>query len=167
MAGQTIFRGAIDFFIRLGIYDVVLPFLLIFTIVFAILDKTRILGKKKDINAVVALAFGLLTVGVPMAIKVMLNIIPIIAIIIVILLGWILTYGFIGGYKEGMELSILWRRTFQIILILAFIGAIAWATGTWNIISDKPWASQIGQTIILVGAMVAVFAIVISGKEEP
>ena len=36
------FRGVIDFLGKLGVYDVILPFLLIFTIVFAILEKTKI-----------------------------------------------------------------------------------------------------------------------------
>ncbi|MBW2999610.1 hypothetical protein KY339_02955, partial [Candidatus Woesearchaeota archaeon] len=58
---QTVFRGALDFFAEIGVYDVVLPFLLVFTIVFAVLEKTRILGvekvrdheySKKPLNAV-------------------------------------------------------------------------------------------------------------------
>ena len=47
----------------------VLPFLLVFTIVFAILEKTKIFGatkdgeSKKNINAVVALVLGLLMIA--------------------------------------------------------------------------------------------------------
>ena len=63
MADTTGFRGVIVFLEKLGVYDVVLPFLLVFTIVFAILEKTRVLGTddidgkpwpKKNLNAVVA-----------------------------------------------------------------------------------------------------------------
>ena len=35
------FRSAIDFFGQVGVYDVILPFLLVFTIMFAILEKTK------------------------------------------------------------------------------------------------------------------------------
>ena len=72
MAQQTIFRGAIEFFQRLGIYDVVLPFLLVFTIVFAILEKTRVLGTediegkkytKKNLNAIVSFVVAFLVVA--------------------------------------------------------------------------------------------------------
>lgn len=52
MAETSTFRGALEFFGRIGIFDVVLPFLLVFTIVFAILEKTRVFGteKIKDID---------------------------------------------------------------------------------------------------------------------
>lgn len=46
-----------------GVADVLLPFVLVFTIVFAILEKTKILGERNDrpvsnINAMVALVMG-------------------------------------------------------------------------------------------------------------
>ena len=45
------------------ISEAVLPFILIFTVVFAILQKSSILGKdKKQIDAMVALVFGLITI---------------------------------------------------------------------------------------------------------
>ena len=48
---------------RWGLTDVLLPFLLIFVIIFAILQKTKILGEsKKNLNVVVALVVGLLVV---------------------------------------------------------------------------------------------------------
>jgi hypothetical protein len=48
-----------------GLTDVLLPFLLIFTLVFAILQKTRILGQdKKNFNVVIALVMAL-TVVIP------------------------------------------------------------------------------------------------------
>ena len=145
--------------------NIVLPFLFIFTIVFAILEKTKVLGPKKDINAIVALVFGLVSVGVPSAVGVVLNFIPIIAVLIVIIIAWFMTYGFVGGWEKGV--SPAWQKTFQIILGIAFIGAIAWATGAYKYIIDKPWAGQVGQTVLLVGAIIAVIAIVISGRPEP
>jgi len=72
MAEVSTFRSVIEFFGDIGIYDVILPFLLIFTIVFAILEKTRIFGTekiegeevtKKNINAMVAFVVGFLVVA--------------------------------------------------------------------------------------------------------
>src|SRR3989338_6986549 len=57
----TPFRQVIEFFDTIGLFDVVLPFLLVFTIVFAILEKTKVLGTeeidgkkytKKNLNAI-------------------------------------------------------------------------------------------------------------------
>ena len=45
---DSVFGGTLVFFHDIGIYDVVLPFLLTFTIVFAMLEKTKIYGTEKD-----------------------------------------------------------------------------------------------------------------------
>ena len=46
-----------------GLTDVMLPFLLIFTLVFAIMQKTKILGEdKKNFNVIIALVMALLVV---------------------------------------------------------------------------------------------------------
>jgi len=143
--------------------NIILPFLFIFTITFAILEKTKFLGEKKDINAIVALVFGLVTVGVPWAIGVVMNIIPVVAVIIVVLISWLMTYGFIGGGEKAITPA--WKRFFQIILGLVFIGVIIWATGAYKIIANQSWASGIGETVLLIGAVIAVIAIVMSGKQ--
>ena len=61
------FRNIIDFFDKLGLFDVVLPFLLAFAIVFAIFEKTKVLGTdviegqvytKKNLNAIVAFSIA-------------------------------------------------------------------------------------------------------------
>ena len=41
------FRETIVFLNKLGLYDVILPFLLVFTVSFALLEKTRVLGVEK------------------------------------------------------------------------------------------------------------------------
>jgi hypothetical protein len=69
-------RNAIDLFVSIGLYDVILPFLLVFTLMYAFLDKTRVLGTekfwknssesveipKKNLNAMVAFVTGLFVV---------------------------------------------------------------------------------------------------------
>ena len=59
----TPFREVIDFFDTIGVFDVVLPFLLVFTIVFALLERTKVFGvetidgkhyTKKNLNSVAA-----------------------------------------------------------------------------------------------------------------
>lgn len=48
-----------------GIFDIVLPFLLIFAVVFAILEKGHILGDNKAIHAIVSLAVGFFAISNP------------------------------------------------------------------------------------------------------
>ena len=67
----SVFRNALDFFQEIGIYDVVLPFLLVFTIMFAILEKTKIFGfedkeqkyTRKNLNSMVAFVTAFLVVA--------------------------------------------------------------------------------------------------------
>src|SRR3989338_4862235 len=72
MPQESVFRGVLLFFDRLGIYDVILPFLLIFSIVFAIFEKTLIFGKekvgdksysRKNINAMVAFVISFMVIA--------------------------------------------------------------------------------------------------------
>lgn len=46
-----------------GVYDYLLPFLLVFAIVFGILTTTNILGKQKGIHVIIAVIVGLMAVG--------------------------------------------------------------------------------------------------------
>jgi len=66
----SVLGNVIQFFEKIGIYDVVLPFLLTFTIIFAILEKTKVLGtfgkekdSKKNLNAMVAFVMGFLVIA--------------------------------------------------------------------------------------------------------
>lgn len=56
----TALGNVVQFFESVGIYEVVLPFLLVFTIVYALFERTKVLGTEKDgmpkknLNAMVA-----------------------------------------------------------------------------------------------------------------
>ena len=43
----TVLGGAIDFFQQLGVYDIVLPFILVFVMMFAFLERTKVFGTEK------------------------------------------------------------------------------------------------------------------------
>ena len=69
---ENFMRESINFLNDFGLYDVILPFLLVFTVVFAILEKTKILGTTtvegqtvtmKNQNAMVAFVMAFLVVA--------------------------------------------------------------------------------------------------------
>ena len=45
----------------LGVFDIILPFLLIFAIVFGVLNSTRFMGEHKGVYVIVALVIGLMS----------------------------------------------------------------------------------------------------------
>lgn len=51
-----------NFFQQFGVMDFLLPFMLVFTIIYAVLQKTHILGEKKNFNVILALILGLMFV---------------------------------------------------------------------------------------------------------
>lgn len=80
----------------------VLPFLLVFVLVYAVLQKTKILGEdKKQINAIISLVIGLIAVSFSSYVGVIVNLIPVLAVGLVIILVFLLLWGivFVGGKK--------------------------------------------------------------------
>ena len=158
---------AIEIFSGTFFSGIVLPFLLIFTVVFAILIKSSILSARPDINAIVALAFGLLVIGVPAAIGVITKIIPIIAVFVVIILSWMLLMGFIGTTNKEGGLPKGLKTTLNIIISIAVVAAIVWATGLLDTIQAGPMVGEIINYVILIAAVIAVIAIITSPPAAP
>lgn len=147
--------------------NVILPFVLVFTVIFAILEKTAVLGKKKDVNAIVALILGLVAVGVPAAIGVLQNLIPVIAVLIIILFSWFLVFGFVGdrvgdpGWSKGMI------KVFLIVIGIILLGIVTWAVGIFDyVIVDQVLTAKVMQMTLLVGAIIAIVAIVVTSEDK-
>lgn len=106
----------------LGAYEYFLPFLLIFAIIFAILEKTRLLGDKTNINIVVSVVIGLLLVVQQNIVEIINSFLPRASLLIIIILVSVLVISLIGGEKEGKYTG----GVFSLILILVII-ALVWA----------------------------------------
>jgi len=61
--GWTGFREIITKWQEVGVFDVLLPLLLIFAIVYAILDKIKILGENKAVNVIIAVVLAFFAVS--------------------------------------------------------------------------------------------------------
>lgn len=81
--------------------QVLLPFILVFVLFFAILKKSKILGEgSNQINSIISLAMALLIVGVGVARDMINDLVPVVAVIAVIIFVFMLLVGFTAG-KEG------------------------------------------------------------------
>ena len=150
--------------------NVILPFILVFTVVFAILEKTEILGKKRDIHAIISLVISLIAIGVPAAVGTLQRFIPVIAVIIIIFFAWMLVFGFVHGEVE-VDFSKGLKTFFLIFLGVVLLATAVWAvTSTTGILTkinlDQVLSAQITQMVLFVGAIVAVIAIAISGEHR-
>jgi hypothetical protein len=107
------------------------PFLLMFFIVFAILEKTKVLGEKKQINALVAFVIGLIFVAAAYPKMVVGNMILFLTVAIIVVFVALLLWGFVAG-EEGMQFSSAPKPLKWVIgisIVVAVIFAVIWATG--------------------------------------
>ena len=142
---------------NLGFFHVALPFLLIFTLIFAILQKTKILGTdSKNLNAIVALIIAALAVRNQEIVFIMQRFLPNISMFVVIILMFLLLVGIVGGNKfEGFSGG--WMLTAAIVSFI-FVG--------WSLTADAFFAPVWLQDLFFLQdvstlALIGVFAFVI------
>ena len=141
--------------------EIILPFLLVFAMVFAVLQKTEIFGKgKRQADAIVALVTGLLVVSVGYATNIIVNLIPFLAVSLVVILVFLLLWGM--AYKEGaFEVPEKIRWLFGGLAAVVVIIAVLYFSGGWTYIKDmisgetSAWITNI-VFIVLIGIAIAV-----------
>ncbi len=170
MAETSTFRGVIDFFDTIGLYDVVLPFILVFTIVFAILEKTKVLGMekvgdheytRKNLNAMVAFVISFLVVASSQLVEIITTVSAQIVILLLLSVLFLLLVGSFYKEAEGGYLQGGWQTFFMFVMfigiVLIFLGAITnsngdtWLDVFWNYVSQNgKGGNAIGSIILLI-----------------
>jgi hypothetical protein len=113
--------------------EAVLPFLLVFALVFAVLQKTKVLGEgKKQIDAIVSLVIGLLFIAFGQAVGIVVNLIPVLAVGLVVILIFLLLWG--SFFPAGMGDNKGVKIAAGIVALLVAIGALLWVTGWWSLL---------------------------------
>ena len=138
---------------------IVLPFLLVFVVVFAILQKSKILGDgKAQIDSMAALVIALISVTIPAARNIIVNIFPWFAVGVAVILVFLILYGFVAG---DLSSAAGWMKaTFGILAGVFTIGIVVYVTGLWDIIinstggSWESWVANIFMILLVVGAFI-------------
>ena len=108
----------------IGVFSYVLPFLLIFAVVYAILQKSGVLDKNKTLDAIVAAAIGLLALQFDYVSTFFAVIFPRFGIGLAIFLVIMILIGFF--YKNTDEKKMQW------IGWVTGIGVVIWAWTSWD-----------------------------------
>ncbi|PIN86591.1 hypothetical protein COV19_03670 [Candidatus Woesearchaeota archaeon CG10_big_fil_rev_8_21_14_0_10_44_13] len=183
MAEQSVFRGGIDFFVKLGIYDVVLPFLLVFTIMFAILEKTKIFGTikiggeeytKKNLNAMVGFIVGFIVIASSKLVGAINDSMGRVFLLLLISVCFLLLIGSFYHYDEKVLLEGGWRTFFMVAMligiILIFMDSIkldsgeSWLEWLWDFLKGN-WAANYTASIILVIVLIGAILFITSDKK--
>jgi hypothetical protein len=188
MAAPTVLGNVLLFFQRIGIYDVVLPFLLTFTIIFAIFEKSKILGTekvedtvytKKNLNAMASFVIAFLVIASSRLVETITRVSSNIVILVLLGVFYLLLVGtFWTPSKETGEnwtaLTGKWNTLFMIIMfigiIIVFLDAIrdetgrSWLEVLWDYLSQF-WTSTAVASIILIIFIIVFVWFMARGKE--
>lgn len=149
----------------------VLPFILIFTVVFAILQRSKILGDdKKQIDAMVALVFGLVTITFARAVGIINQLLPFLAVAIVMILVFMLLIALFYKDEDGKETK-LYKGFKSAMVILAFIAVVIaglYFTGAWDYLSYKfsEPGSNLVTNIVFIAIIIGGFLVVFFGEKK-
>ena len=145
-----------DDFERFGVFDYLLPFLLIFAIIFGVLTSTNILGGSKGINLIISLVIAILALRLEFVSIFFTELFPRFAmglvsiIIMVILVGLFIP-------QEAMK---GWYIAFGIIGSLIALIVIVQTFGVFNYFGSYFWQEYMSTILIwgfLIGGIIGIF----------
>ncbi len=167
MVEESIFRGVISFLNTLGVYDIILPFLLVFTLVFAILEKTKVLGTekvgektitKKNLNAMVSFVTAFLVIASTQLVSLVNQVMANVVLLLILAVCFLMLVGVFFGDKEfTLEKYPGWIKFFMIFMfvgiVVIFLNALDWLKYALAIfvLWDAEWASGIIFALVILG----------------
>jgi H+/Cl- antiporter ClcA len=128
-----------NFFQNEILTNFIYPFFMMFFIVFAILEKTKLLGEgRRQLNALIALIISLIFVSVTAPKLIVSNLILFLTIAIVVVFVALLLWGFVSGsdLKADFLKSKAVKGILGAVVIIAVIFAVIWAAGLGDPILD-------------------------------
>jgi len=155
---------------RWGVTDILLPFLLIFVIIYAILQKTKILGEeKKNLSIVVAIIVGLLVV-IPHVtgrfpansdpVLIINNSLPQVSIVLVAVVFLLVMIGVFG--QEYVFLGVTAPGWITLVSLVAIILIFGGAAGWWSGAVGDTLQNFFGTEGIAIFIMLLTFGIIIA-----
>jgi len=174
---ETVLGGTIAFLNEIGVYDVILPFLLVFTIVFAILEKTKIFGvekigdkevTRKNMNAMTAFVIAFFVIASSKLVA-LINMVASQAFLLILL---VILFLMLAGVlqKEGeYELMGGWKKFFMVVafiaLVLIFLNALGWLQTGYEFLEDY-WNTEAVSAIILIILIILFMAWISKSPKE-
>lgn len=174
---------AVDFFREFGLFDVVLPFLLVFSVVFAILEKTRVLGEedgnpKRTLNSMVAFTVAMFVIAANKIVNIINTALPNIVLLTIFIVMFLMLVGIL--FKEGeLNFAEKWKGAtagFAIVLLVAviliFLNSIeldsgqSWLGFGWEYLITNASGAVVGSIFFAILAIVGVMWITGSVKNK-
>lgn len=171
---QTVLGGILDFLGRLGVYDVLLPFLLVFTLVFAFLEKSKVLGieviqdkagkehtyTRKNLNAIVAFTMAFFVIASSQLVRIISEVMANVVILVVTSLCFMLAVGIFHSGKDEMAVPEKWKTPLWIIsaivIVLILFNSLGWIQAIYDFVTrtaNSTWFATVVFLLIFIGLM--------------
>lgn len=146
-----------------------LPFLLIFFVVFAILEKTKVFGEdKKQTNALISFVIGLIFVGFAYPKEIVENMILFLTVALIVVFVILLLWGFVSTGNDGLQLESWMKYSLWGAIGIATVIAVLWATGIQGRVMDllfsQSWSGTLWTNILFVAAVAGALALILKDK---
>ena len=146
MAGDAFsFTGALQLLKNLGVFDVILPVILVYAVIFGILTRVRIFEKEEgdgktrkvhhELNATIALIMALLLVGAANITGLIQKFLPFVGLMSVLIVSFLMLASLIVGDFSTItgKDNTLVRSLLLIFTAVGFIFTFGLAAGWWTI----------------------------------
>lgn len=176
---NTFLGNILEFFVRLGIYDVILPFILVFTIMFAILEKTKIFGTevidkheypKKNLNSMVAFVIAFLVVASSRLVAIINEAMANLVLLALVIVSFLMLIGVFFKPGEDVFLKDGWRTAFMVAtlvgVILIFLNALGWLSQLVNYLRRYWHTNFIGAILLLLFLVIFLYWVTKSPPPE-
>ena len=149
-----------------------LPFLLIFFIVFGILEKTKVFGSdKKQLNALISFVIGAIFVVAVSPKLVVSNLILFLTVAIIVVFIGLLLWGFIAG-EEGLKFEKApkgLKYFIGMVIAVSVLVALLWAIGVewgffggvFNFFFGQTWSSTFWINALFVAVIIIALVLVL------
>ncbi len=169
------FISAFSILRRIGFFDIILPVILVYSILYGVLDRVKLFTKKagdkeivnSEINSVIAFAVALLTVGVANVTGIISTFLPYVGLISILLVCFMMLTGLIFGDLDKWFGDEKGAKTVRYIMLgvttFAFIFAFGFVAGWWDFAMEIMGEKEITGLFSSENISVMIFILILLG----
>ncbi len=152
--------------------DYILPFLLVFVILFGILEKIKIFGDgRKQINALTSFVIALIFVGYVLPKAIVTNLVLYFSVTVVIILIFMILYGFVSAdAKDGFKPERWMKWVFGLLIAVSLVVAVFWASGSLEWITGflfyQSWSKTFWINVMFIAIIAGAIAFAFAGGDK-
>lgn len=140
--------------------EMILPFLFVFVSVFAVLQKTNVLGNNARVDALIGLVIGLILIGFPTPRDILVGIMPWMAVGIAVIFVFLVLWGFVDGNSETKGIPSSLKYTLMGVTALFVVAVVMIISGAGGILIDSfSGNSEIWMNVLMVLIIVGVVGV--------